>query len=215
MSLTDVDNPDNAWGITRGDDAHLRQLAAVRAEVTMRLGIQHPNVVRAWGAVADGHGDVTMLALELAVGDTLTVFCERAGLGSGEGLALATLLRLFRDAARGLAYLHSLQPPVVHFHLTGDSFFVCPCADDPSNCTLKVRAEGVQLASASGPGPLSMQVGAQNSACAFRSRCDAAADPPQPPTCVALCSLVTGSLTRSVCRTLWALASSLLASAPP
>ncbi len=127
--LVELDNPDNIWGVERGDAGHLSQLAAVRREAEMLFSLVHPNVVRMVGAVADDHGDVTMIVMELAT-CSLTDFCHQRGVGtrqrpgSGEGITLDVLLRLFTGAARGLEYLHSLTPPVYHRDLKDDNFFV-------------------------------------------------------------------------------------------
>jgi serine/threonine protein kinase len=132
--LLDVDNPDNIWGMERGDDGHVFQLAAVRREAEMLFGLVHPNVVRMVGAVADDHGDITMIVMELA-SCTLKDHCHQRGVGTpqrpggGEGIALEELLQLFTGAARGLEYLHSLTPPLHHRDLKDDNFFVFRAPD--------------------------------------------------------------------------------------
>jgi serine/threonine protein kinase len=127
--LMEVDDPDNVFGVERGDASHLVALARVRREACTLFTLEHPNVVKMVGAVRDDHGDVTMIAMELAT-CTLKGLCTRRGVGtrqrrgSGEGFSLALLLQLFTGAARGLQYLHSRSPPVYHRDLKDDNLFV-------------------------------------------------------------------------------------------
>ena len=129
MEVDDPDNPDNVWGVERGDAAHARVLDAVGREACMLFSLEHPNVVKMVGAVRDDHGDVTMIAMELAT-CTLKDLCSQRGVGtrqrpgSGEGFSLDLLLQLFTGAARGLQYLHSRSPPVYHRDLKDDNVFV-------------------------------------------------------------------------------------------
>ncbi len=129
MEVDDPDNPDNVYGVERGDAAHARVLDAVRREACMLFSLEHPNLVKMVGAVRDDHGDVTMIVMELAT-CTLKNLCSQRGVGtrqrpgSGEGFSLDLLLQLFTGAARGLQYLHSRSPPVYHRDLKDDNFFV-------------------------------------------------------------------------------------------
>jgi serine/threonine protein kinase len=122
-------DPDNVWRVERGDARHLLALDAVRREACTLFSLEHPNVVKMVGAVRDDHGDVTMIAMELAT-CTLKGLCTQRGVGtrqrrgSGEGFSLALLLQLVTGAARGLQYLHSRSPPVYHRDLEGSSLLV-------------------------------------------------------------------------------------------
>jgi serine/threonine-protein kinase len=79
------------------------------------MGVNHPNVVRCLG-VGTEEGR-TYLVLELLQGETLGQYLEREG-----RLPLDLALRLFGDAARGLAALHDAG--LVHRDVKPDNLFL-------------------------------------------------------------------------------------------
>ncbi|AVK76543.1 serine-threonine kinase [Pandoravirus neocaledonia] len=96
-----------------------RRALDFRAEVAFLSELNHPNVVLFVGACVQ--------APNLCV---VTEYVERGSLSDvlagaqGQRLAYDTRMRMLRSAAKGVAYLHGLDPPVVHRDLKSGNLLV-------------------------------------------------------------------------------------------
>lgn len=79
-----------------------------KAEVTMLSALRHPNVCLFMGAVTEG--TQRCLVTELAARGSLWDFLH----GGAEGLDWKLMLSMANDVSRGIHFLHSHSPPILH-----------------------------------------------------------------------------------------------------
>lgn len=99
--------------------------AAFAAEIELLAELRHPNVLGFLGVSLDG----SQLVL-------LTEFCEMGSLHDllSQDLCASLVIRMMAGAAKGMAYLHALDPPIVHQDLKPANLLVtatyeCKIAD--------------------------------------------------------------------------------------
>lgn len=90
-------------------------------EVQMLKGLQHPNIVRfydSWTSNIQGH-KVLILVTELMTSGTLKTYLKRF-----KEMKLKLLQRWSVQILRGLHFLHSRSPPILHRDLKCDNVFI-------------------------------------------------------------------------------------------
>ncbi|XP_030196488.1 serine/threonine-protein kinase WNK2 isoform X3 [Gadus morhua] len=90
-------------------------------EVQMLKGLQHPNIVRfydSWKCNVQGH-KVLILVTELMTSGTLKTYLKRF-----KEMKMKLLQRWSLQILRGLAFLHSRSPPILHRDLKCDNVFI-------------------------------------------------------------------------------------------
>uniref|UniRef100_A0A3B3CNV2 Protein kinase domain-containing protein n=1 Tax=Oryzias melastigma TaxID=30732 RepID=A0A3B3CNV2_ORYME len=90
-------------------------------EVEMLKGLQHPNIVRffdSWKSSLKGH-KCTILVTELMTSGTLKMYLRRF-----RPMKLKLLQRWSLQVLRGLHFLHSRSPPIIHRDLKCDNIFI-------------------------------------------------------------------------------------------
>ncbi|XP_028310579.1 serine/threonine-protein kinase WNK4-like isoform X2 [Gouania willdenowi] len=92
-----------------------------REEVEMLKGLQHPNIVRffdSWKSTVQGH-KCTVLVTELMTSGTLKTYLRRF-----RQMKLKLLQRWSLQILKGLQFLHSRSPPIIHRDLKCDNVFI-------------------------------------------------------------------------------------------
>jgi len=93
--------------------------------------LHHPNIVEFWGICYQIKREAKNLVMIMEMMDeSLTKYIETRT--PKPGVAFSTKITILLDIAKGLSYLHSQQPPVVHRDLS------------PNNILLKTRSDAVQ-----------------------------------------------------------------------
>ncbi|XP_026170713.1 serine/threonine-protein kinase WNK4 isoform X2 [Mastacembelus armatus] len=90
-------------------------------EVEMLKGLQHPNIVRfhdSWKSTVKGHKCI-ILVTELMTSGTLKTYLKRF-----KEMKLKLLQRWSRQILKGLYFLHSRTPPIIHRDLKCDNIFI-------------------------------------------------------------------------------------------
>ncbi|XP_062298718.1 serine/threonine-protein kinase WNK4 [Scomber scombrus] len=90
-------------------------------EVEMLKGLQHPNIVRfhdSWKSTVKGHKCI-LLATELMTSGTLKTYLKRF-----KEMKLKLLQRWSRQILKGLHFLHTRTPPIIHRDLKCDNIFI-------------------------------------------------------------------------------------------
>ncbi|XP_078808139.1 serine/threonine-protein kinase WNK4 isoform X5 [Oryzias latipes] len=90
-------------------------------EVEMLKALQHPNIVRffdSWKSALKGH-KCTILVTELMTSGTLKMYLRRF-----RQMKLKLLQRWSFQVLRGLHFLHSRSPPIIHRDLKCDNIFI-------------------------------------------------------------------------------------------
>ncbi|XP_035468229.2 serine/threonine-protein kinase WNK4 isoform X1 [Scophthalmus maximus] len=90
-------------------------------EVEMLKGLQHPNIVRfhdSWKSMVKGHKCI-LLATELMTSGTLKTYLKRF-----KEMKLKLLQRWSRQILKGLHFLHTRAPPIIHRDLKCDNIFI-------------------------------------------------------------------------------------------
>ncbi|KAF4107006.1 hypothetical protein G5714_012996 [Onychostoma macrolepis] len=90
-------------------------------EVEMLKGLQHPNIVRfydSWKSTVKGHKCV-LLVTELMTSGTLKTYLKRF-----KEMKLKLLQRWSRQILKGLHFLHTRAPPIIHRDLKCDNIFI-------------------------------------------------------------------------------------------
>jgi len=95
-----------------------RTLEAFRAEVVMLRTVNHPNVALFMGASTTTPGKL-MICTELLKTDLETLIMDKT-----RPLSLITRLRMAKDAALGLCWLHSANPAIIHRDVKTSNFLV-------------------------------------------------------------------------------------------
>ncbi|XP_061562044.1 LOW QUALITY PROTEIN: serine/threonine-protein kinase WNK4 [Phycodurus eques] len=90
-------------------------------EVEMLKGLQHPNIVRfhdSWKSSVKGHKCI-ILVTELMTSGTLKTYLKRF-----KEMKLKLLQRWSRQILKGLHFLHTRTPPIIHRDLKCDNIFI-------------------------------------------------------------------------------------------
>ncbi|XP_074475845.1 serine/threonine-protein kinase WNK4 isoform X1 [Sebastes fasciatus] len=90
-------------------------------EVDMLKGLQHPNIVRfhdSWKSSVKGHKCI-LLVTELMTSGTLKTYLKRF-----KEMKLKLLQRWSRQILKGLHFLHTRSPPIIHRDLKCDNIFI-------------------------------------------------------------------------------------------
>nr|XP_040032452.1 serine/threonine-protein kinase WNK4 isoform X1 [Gasterosteus aculeatus aculeatus] len=90
-------------------------------EVEMLKGLQHPNIVRfhdSWKSTVKGHKCI-ILVTELMTSGTLKTYLKRF-----KDMKLKLLQRWSRQILKGLHFLHTRSPPIIHRDLKCDNIFI-------------------------------------------------------------------------------------------
>ncbi|XP_051530902.1 serine/threonine-protein kinase WNK4-like isoform X2 [Myxocyprinus asiaticus] len=90
-------------------------------EVEMLKGLQHPNIVRfydSWKSTVKGHKCI-LLVTELMTSGTLKTYLKRF-----KEMKLKLLQRWSRQILKGLHFLHTRAPPIIHRDLKCDNIFI-------------------------------------------------------------------------------------------
>ncbi|XP_056626709.1 serine/threonine-protein kinase WNK4 isoform X2 [Triplophysa dalaica] len=90
-------------------------------EVDMLKGLQHPNIVRfydSWKSNVKGHKCI-LLVTELMTSGTLKTYLKRF-----KEMKLKLLQRWSRQILKGLHFLHTRTPPIIHRDLKCDNIFI-------------------------------------------------------------------------------------------
>ncbi|XP_043910624.1 serine/threonine-protein kinase WNK4 isoform X2 [Protopterus annectens] len=90
-------------------------------EVEMLKGLQHPNIVRfydSWKSVVKGQA-CTVLVTELMTSGTLKTYLKRF-----KEMKLKLFQRWSRQILKGLHFLHTRSPPIIHRDLKCDNIFI-------------------------------------------------------------------------------------------
>ncbi|KAF3704184.1 Serine/threonine-protein kinase WNK4 [Channa argus] len=90
-------------------------------EVEMLKGLQHPNIVRfhdSWKSTMKGHKCI-ILVTELMTSGTLKTYLKRF-----KEMKLKLLQRWSRQIVKGLHFLHTRTPPIIHRDLKCDNIFI-------------------------------------------------------------------------------------------
>ncbi|XP_045924618.1 serine/threonine-protein kinase WNK4 isoform X2 [Micropterus dolomieu] len=90
-------------------------------EVEMLKGLQHPNIVRfhdSWKSTVKGHKCI-LLVTELMTSGTLKTYLKRF-----KEMKLKLLQRWSRQILKGLYFLHTRSPPIIHRDLKCDNIFI-------------------------------------------------------------------------------------------
>ncbi|XP_030206063.1 serine/threonine-protein kinase WNK4, partial [Gadus morhua] len=90
-------------------------------EVEMLKGLQHPNIVRfhdSWKSTVKGHKCI-LLVTELMTSGTLKTYLKRF-----KEMKLKLLQSWSRQILRGLHFLHTRTPPIIHRDLKCDNIFI-------------------------------------------------------------------------------------------
>ncbi|GAV66851.1 Pkinase_Tyr domain-containing protein/EDR1 domain-containing protein [Cephalotus follicularis] len=109
-------------------DFHDDQLKEFLREVAIMKRVRHPNVVLFMGAVTK-HPHLSIVTEYLPRGSLYRLIHRPAG---GEMLDQRRRLRMALDVAKGINYLHRLNPPIVHWDLKSPNLLV------DKNWTVKV-----------------------------------------------------------------------------
>ena len=107
-------------------DGMVNNFIAFQHEVSLMSTINHPNVVRLYGLTLHP----LMMVLEFCEGGDLHQHLEDKQLLPDEHYTVELQLKWAEDIASGMAYLHSLSPPVVHRDLRSPNvclFFLFSC----------------------------------------------------------------------------------------
>ncbi|KAK1785599.1 hypothetical protein P4O66_018954 [Electrophorus voltai] len=105
---------------------HTRRLTKVERqrfseEVEMLKGLQHPNIVRfydSWKSTVKGHKCI-ILVTELMTSGTLKTYLKRF-----KEMKLKLLQRWSHQILKGLHFLHTRAPPIIHRDLKCDNIFI-------------------------------------------------------------------------------------------
>ena len=110
-----------------------RILKAFLRECVHCNSLHHPNIVEFWGICYQAKREAKNLVMIMEMMDeSLTKYIETRI--PKPGVAFSTKISILLDIAKGLTYLHSQQPPVVHRDLS------------PNNILLKTRCDAVLVA---------------------------------------------------------------------
>ena len=115
----------DSLGAAPGSPEYARQLAVLRTEATLLHRLDHPNVLHLIGILTttdDANGDITGLATEVA-SDALDTFAA-AEVREHGSLSIPLLFVVMVQCCRGLVYLHTRTPAVIHRELNANNILV-------------------------------------------------------------------------------------------
>jgi len=116
-----------------GDQDENNVLQAFLRECVHCNSLHHPNIVEFWGICYQGKREAKNLVMVMEMMDeSLTKYIETRIPKSG--VSFSVKISILLDIAKGLSYLHSQQPPVVHRDLS------------PNNILLKTKRDAVLVA---------------------------------------------------------------------
>jgi len=112
---------DVAWSKLSAEPHHLsdKQLQAIANEMTTGLDLDHPNIIKCFKCWKDTDAHCINLITELFTSGNLRQYRNLH-----KHLDLKAVKRMARQILKGLDYLHSMQPPVVHGDLRCDKIYV-------------------------------------------------------------------------------------------
>ncbi|KAK7919268.1 hypothetical protein WMY93_010552 [Mugilogobius chulae] len=116
-------NDDGPYGFDSDPTRKLTKAERQRfsEEVEMLKGLQHPNIVRfhdSWKSTVKGHKCI-ILVTELMTSGTLKTYLKRF-----KEMKLKLLQRWSRQILKGLHFLHTRTPPIIHRDLKCDNIFI-------------------------------------------------------------------------------------------
>ncbi len=135
QSLHTLLNPD-FFEMTEGSVEMATQHAMFEREIALLSALHHPNIVKLHGVVSNAGGIPVWMVMEKGDCDLLTYLQRKT-----EPMFLVELVRRMLDVASGLAYMHSLDPPMMHRDVSLRNILVFT-NDDGSSC-LKLADMGL------------------------------------------------------------------------
>ncbi|RKP15391.1 kinase-like domain-containing protein, partial [Piptocephalis cylindrospora] len=119
------DGVEVAWNQLRVDHLSDSDASKLRAEVAILASLSHPNIIRlkhAWNAHNSAGHELVYFITELMTSGTLKRYIRQGG---GTSSLRPRVLRLIcRQVLSSLAYLHALNPPILHRDLKCENIFV-------------------------------------------------------------------------------------------
>ena len=112
---------DVAWSKINADSNHLseQQLQAVVLDIQKGLDLEHPNIIKCFKCWENFDNHCINLITELFTSGNLRQYRNLH-----KHLDLKAVKRMARQILKGLSYLHSMDPPVVHGDLRCDKIYV-------------------------------------------------------------------------------------------
>lgn len=112
---------DVAWSKISADQHHLStaQLREIVEEMTKGLELEHPNIIKCFKCWEDDEHNCINLITELFTSGNLRQYRNLH-----KHLDLKAVKRMARQILRGLDYLHSMHPPLMHGDLRCDKIYV-------------------------------------------------------------------------------------------
>lgn len=108
---------DVAWCKVRGDS--LENLDRIYSEMCKGLSLDHPNIIRCYRCWIDSQEQCVNLITELFTSGTLREYHE-----TYSNVEMNVHQKHLRQILRGLEYLHSMKPAVVHADIRLDKIYV-------------------------------------------------------------------------------------------
>ena len=96
---------------------------------TVASSLHHPNVVEFWGICYQAKNPVMIMEM---MDESLTKYIETKT--PKPGVTFSTKICILIDTAKGLSYLHSQQPPVVHRDLSPNNILLKTKGDAGFSC---------------------------------------------------------------------------------
>jgi WNK lysine deficient protein kinase len=112
---------DVAWSKFHADSIHLSdaELEVVVHDMSTNLELEHPNIIKSHKLWEDANTRCINMVTELFTSGNLRQFRNHY-----PHLDMKAVKRIARQILRGLAYLHSMQPPITHGDLRCDKIYV-------------------------------------------------------------------------------------------
>jgi len=104
-------------------------------EIAVLEGLEHPNVLKCTAHFTT-HGQKLVFITEMMTGGTLKAFIAQS---RNHRLKPRVAQKVCRQLVRGLQYLHSRDPPVIHSNLMCENVFI-----DAHNCDVKLGDFGAE-----------------------------------------------------------------------
>jgi len=99
-----------------------RGLEAFCKEIALMQRLQHPHVLAMLGVSISSAGALALVTECMARGSVFQMLHPRGGKGAPLPRVLA--MRMLADCARGMAYLHACEPPIIHRDLKSQNLLV-------------------------------------------------------------------------------------------